>query len=55
MSPVPVKKSQSPFPCPMAHRVVPISVFIALGHVSVNVVKATVGGGVAGPMVALRV
>ena len=38
-------QSQSPFPRPMAHSVTPISVFIALGHVSANAVKATAGGG----------
>ena len=31
-------------PVPMAHRVAPISVSVALGHTSVNVVKATAGG-----------
>ena len=42
----PVKvKSQSRFPHPMAHRAVPISVSIALGHASANAVKATAGGG----------
>ena len=39
-----IKKSQSPFLHPMAHRAAPISVSIALGHASVNAVKATVGG-----------
>ena len=39
-----VKKSQSPFPRPMAHRAAPISVSIALGHASANAVKATTGG-----------
>ena len=37
------KSSQSPIPRPMAHRAVPISVSIALGHASANAVKATVG------------
>ena len=37
-------QSQSPFPHPMAHRAAPISVSIALGHVSANAVKATAGG-----------
>ena len=32
------------FPRPVAHRVAPISVSIALGHASVNAVKATAGG-----------
>ena len=36
--------SKSPFPRPMALRVAPISVSIALGHVSANAVKATAGG-----------
>ena len=36
----------------MAHRAAPISVSIALGHVSANAVKATAG---AGPLVAPRV
>ena len=36
-------KSKS-FPRPMAHRVAPISVSIALGHASAKAVKATVGG-----------
>ena len=38
-----VKKSKS-FPHPMAHRAAPISVSIALGHASVNAVRATAGG-----------
>ena len=38
------QKRQSPFPRPMAHRAVPISVYIALGHASANAVKATAGG-----------
>ena len=38
------KKTQSPFPRPMAHRAAPISVSIALGHTSANAVKATAGG-----------
>ena len=46
------KKSQSPFPRPMAHRAAPISVSIALGRASANAVKATAG---AGPLVAPRV
>ena len=37
-------QSQSPFPCHMVHRAAPISVSIALGHASVNAVKATVVG-----------
>ena len=37
-------KSQSPFPRPFAHRAAPISVSTALGHASVNAVKATAGG-----------
>ena len=37
-------KIQSPFPRPMAHRAVPISVSIALGHASANAVKATTWG-----------
>ena len=37
-------KSQSPFPRLIAHRAAPISISIALGHASVNAVKATVGG-----------
>ena len=41
---VPSKKGQSPFPRPMAHRAAPISVSIALGHVSVNAVKTSAGG-----------
>ena len=36
--------SQSPFPQPMAHRAVPISISIALGHASASAVKATTGG-----------
>ena len=32
-------------PAPIVHRVVPISVSVALGHMSVNAVKARVGGG----------
>ena len=43
--------SQSPFPRPMAHRAAPISVSIALGHVSGNAVKATAGGGGGGALV----
>ena len=39
-----IKKSQSPFPRRMAHRVAPISVSAALGHASANAVKATAGG-----------
>ena len=39
-----VKKSQSPFPRPVAHRAAPISVSIALGHASANAVKATARG-----------
>ena len=39
-----VKKSQSPFPRQMANRAAPISVSIALGHASANVVKVTAGG-----------
>ena len=31
-------------PAPMAHRVAPISVSAAIGHTSVNAVKATAGG-----------
>ena len=31
-------------PVPMAHRTAPISVSVALGHISANAVKATVGG-----------
>ena len=42
-------KSQSPFPRPIAHRAVSISVSIAPGHASANAVKATAG---AGPLVA---
>ena len=41
---MPNQKSQSPFPCPMGHRAAPISVSIALGHVSAGAVKATAGG-----------
>ena len=37
-------QSQSPFPHHMVHRAAPISVFIALGHVSANAVKAREGG-----------
>ena len=37
-------QSQSSFPRPMAHRAVPITVSIALGHASANAVKATAGG-----------
>ena len=37
-------KSKSFLP-PMVHRALPISVSIALGHMSANAVKATVGGG----------
>ena len=37
---------------PMAHRVAPISVSVALGHASANAVKATNG---AGPLVAPHV
>ena len=48
-----VNESQSPFLRPIAYRVMPISVSIALGHVSVNAVKATAGG--AGPLIAPRV
>ena len=48
-------KSQSSFPRQMAHRAAPISVSMALGHVSANAVKATAEGGVAGPLVAPRV
>ena len=40
------------FPVPMAHRVAPISISVALGHVSASVVRATAG---AGPLVALHV
>ena len=47
-----VKKGESPLPRPMAHRAAPISASIALGHASVNAVKATAG---AGPLVAPRV
>jgi len=39
-------------PTPMVHRGAPISVSVALGHVSANALKATVG---AGPLVAPRV
>ena len=39
-----IKKGQSPFPRPMAHRAAPISASIALGHASANAVKATAGG-----------
>ena len=38
-----IEKSQSPFPRPMAHKAVPISVSLALGHASANAVKATAG------------
>ena len=39
------QKSKSKFfPTPIAHRVVPISVSIGLGHASANAVKATAGG-----------
>ena len=44
------KSNISPFkkvkvlPVPMVHRAAPISVSVALGHMSVNAVKATVGG-----------
>ena len=38
------KGSQNPFPCPMEHRSVPISISIALGHSSANAVKAIAGG-----------
>ena len=38
----------------MAHRVMPISVLVALCRTSANAVKATVGGG-AGPLVAARI
>ena len=31
-------------PMPVAHRVVPVSVSVALGHTSANAVKATAGG-----------
>ena len=40
------------FPPAMAHRAVPISISIALGHASANAVKATAG---AGPLVVPRV
>ena len=38
------KKIKRPFPRPMAHRAVPISVSIALGHASANAVKTTAEG-----------
>ena len=44
---------QSPFPRPMAYRVAPISVSIALGHASANAVKATAGGWSTGSSVSL--
>jgi len=37
-------KKVNVLPAPMAHRAPPISVSVALGHASVNAVKATVGG-----------
>ena len=37
-------QSQSPFPCPVAHRAAPISISIALGYASANAVKTTAGG-----------
>ena len=49
-----VNKIVKVLPAPMAHRAVPISASVALGHASVNAVKATAGGG-AGPLVALHV
>ena len=50
-----VKKSQSPPPHPMAHRAAPISVFIALGHASANVVKTKAGDWSTGSSVSLTV
>ena len=48
------QKSQSPFLHPMAHRVVPVSsISVALGHMSVNAVKARVGGWSTGSSVSL--
>ena len=41
------------FPRPMVHRMAPVSVSIALGHASVNTVKATVGGWSTGSSVCL--
>ena len=41
-------------PAPMVHRVVPVSVSVALSHASANAVKTTVGGG-GGPLVAPHV
>ena len=38
-----IEKGQSPFPRPMTHRAAPFSVSIALGHASVNAVRATAG------------
>ena len=40
-------------PAPMAHRVAPISVSIALGHASANAVRATAGGWSTGSSVCL--
>ena len=48
-----IKVKVKVLPAPMAHRAVPISVSIALGHASANAVRATVGG--AGPLGAPRV
>ena len=48
-----VKKSQSPFPRQMANRAAPISVSIALGHASANVVKVTAGGWSTGSIASL--
>ena len=45
--------SQSPFPRPMAHRAVPISVSMALGHASASAVKAAAGGGSTGSSASL--
>ena len=39
-----IVKSQSSYPRPMAHRAAPISVSMAIGHASLNAVKATAGG-----------
>ena len=46
-------KKVSLFPRHMAHRAAPMSVSIALGHESVNAVKATAGGWSAGSSASL--
>ena len=39
-----IHKKVKVLPMPMVHRAVPISVSVALGHMSSNAVKATAGG-----------